>query len=116
MGQVTAHQVVPCSVVIRIVIARNPENFCQTGNFFEFDVQRPSAIQVAQKDDCLGQSVIPLGLEDVLDDVPERTVGITKNQIMAGPPVPKEKPCIPWFSDTHRSSRSQAKSIFQHHL
>ena len=64
-------------VVIRIVIARDPENLCQTGNFFEFDVQRSSAIQVAQKDDCLGQSVIPLGRENMLDDVPERTMGIS---------------------------------------
>ena len=65
-------------VVIRIVIARDPENLCQAGNFVEFDVQRSSAIQVAQKDDCLGQSVVPLGLEDVLDDVPERTMGVSK--------------------------------------
>ena len=69
-------KVVPGLVVIRIVIARNPENFCQTGNFFEFDVQRPSAILVAQKHDCVGQSVVPLGLDDVLDNVSEFTMGI----------------------------------------
>ena len=70
-------KVVPCSVVIRIVIARNPENLCQTGNFVEFDVQRSSAIQVAQKDDCLGQSVVPLGRENMLDDVPEGSMGVS---------------------------------------
>ena len=70
-------KVVPCSVVITVVIARNPENLCQTGNFVELDMQRPAAVEVAQKHDCLGQSVVPLGLEDVLDDVSESTMGIT---------------------------------------
>ena len=91
-------KVVPCSVVIAVVIARDPENLCQTGNFFEFDVQRSSAIQVAQKDDCLGQSVIPLGLEDVLDDVPELPWVSPQNQIMAGTPVPNDEAIA---TDTH---------------